>query len=158
MSVITERRPPEPAALLDGLNASQRAAAVFGIGDESDDRDRPLLVIVGARSGKTNMLAHRVAHLRARGVDAYSIMLLTFSRRAADEMTRRVARIAGQSAQRRAHPGRRGRSRTKRRIAGRTGGTGRYAQCLAGILRADWCQRTPRRVVAGNIRTGLPMV
>ncbi|WP_092000801.1 ATP-dependent helicase [Paraburkholderia lycopersici] len=54
----------------------------------------PLLVIAGAGSGKTNTLAHRVAHLIANGADPHRILLLTFSRRAAQEMTRRVARIA----------------------------------------------------------------
>ena len=53
----------------------------------------PLLIIAGAGSGKTNTLAHRVAHLVANGVDSRRIMLLTFSRRAAAEMTRRVERI-----------------------------------------------------------------
>jgi hypothetical protein len=51
------------------------------------------LIIAGAGSGKTNTLAHRVAHLVVSGVDSRRIMLLTFSRRAAAEMTRRVERI-----------------------------------------------------------------
>ena len=54
----------------------------------------PLLVIAGAGSGKTNTLAHRVAHLIVNGVDPRRILLMTFSRRAASEMTRRVERIA----------------------------------------------------------------
>ena len=53
-----------------------------------------LLVIAGAGSGKTNTLAHRVAHLLVKGADPHRILLLTFSRRAALEMTRRVTRIA----------------------------------------------------------------
>ncbi|HJZ21524.1 MAG TPA: ATP-dependent helicase, partial [Bradyrhizobium sp.] len=53
-----------------------------------------LLVIAGAGSGKTNTLAHRVAHLIVRGADPRRILLMTFSRRAATEMTRRVERIA----------------------------------------------------------------
>ena len=53
----------------------------------------PLLVIAGAGSGKTNTLAHRVAHLIVNGADPGRILLLTFSRRAAAEMTRRVERI-----------------------------------------------------------------
>lgn len=53
----------------------------------------PLLVIAGAGSGKTNTLAHRVAHLIASGADPRRILLLTFSRRASVEMTRRVERI-----------------------------------------------------------------
>jgi DNA helicase-2/ATP-dependent DNA helicase PcrA len=53
----------------------------------------PLLIIAGAGSGKTNTLAHRVAHLLVNGADSRRIMLLTFSRRAAGEMMRRVERI-----------------------------------------------------------------
>jgi superfamily I DNA/RNA helicase len=48
----------------------------------------------GAGSGKTNTLAHRVAHLIVNGADPRRILLMTFSRRAAAEMTRRVERIA----------------------------------------------------------------
>ena len=54
----------------------------------------PLLVIAGAGSGKTNTLAHRVAHLIVSGADPRRILLMTFSRRAAAEMARRVERIA----------------------------------------------------------------
>ena len=57
---------------------------------------RPLLVIAGAGSGKTNTLAHRVAHLIVNGADPRRILLMTFSRRAAAEMARRVERIAAQ--------------------------------------------------------------
>jgi DNA helicase-2/ATP-dependent DNA helicase PcrA len=53
----------------------------------------PLLVIAGAGSGKTNTLAHRVAHLVLEGIDPQRILLLTFTRRAAAEMTRRAERI-----------------------------------------------------------------
>ena len=56
----------------------------------------PLLIIAGAGSGKTNTLAHRVAHLIVKGADPRRILLMTFSRRAAAEMTRRVERIAGE--------------------------------------------------------------
>ena len=51
-------------------------------------------IIAGAGSGKTNTLAHRVAHLIVKGADPRRILLMTFSRRAASEMTRRVERIA----------------------------------------------------------------
>ena len=56
----------------------------------------PLLVIAGAGSGKTNTLAHRVAHLIVNGADPHRILLMTFSRRAAAEMARRVERICRQ--------------------------------------------------------------
>ncbi len=82
------------AAYLSGLNDAQREAATYGAG--SHTVAGPLLVIAGAGSGKTNTLAHRVAHLLAEGADPDRILLLTFSRRAADEMTRRVQRIASQ--------------------------------------------------------------
>ena len=80
-----------PATILDGLNPEQRCAVEHGVGLKPCP---PLLVIAGAGSGKTNTLAHRVAHLVAGGVDPDRILLMTFSRRAASEMTRRVERIA----------------------------------------------------------------
>lgn len=78
-------------AYLDKLNEQQRAAVVFGTG--GPDLPPPLLVIAGAGSGKTSMLAHRVAHLLVGGADPRRILLMTFSRRAASELTRRVERI-----------------------------------------------------------------
>lgn len=53
----------------------------------------PLLIIAGAGSGKTSTLAHRVAHLIASGADPRRILLLTFTRRAAEAMIRRAERI-----------------------------------------------------------------
>ncbi|MBR1251701.1 ATP-dependent helicase [Bradyrhizobium sp. AUGA SZCCT0169] len=80
------------AAYLDNLNPEQRRAVEHGaIGPGPF---APLLVIAGAGSGKTNTLAHRVAHLIVGGADPRRILLMTFSRRAASEMTRRVERIA----------------------------------------------------------------
>jgi ATP-dependent DNA helicase UvrD/PcrA len=77
------------APYLAKLNPEQRRAVEHGIRDPS-----PLLIIAGAGTGKTNTLAHRVAHLIVQGSDPRQIMLLTFSRRAAVEMIRRVERIA----------------------------------------------------------------
>lgn len=68
--------------LLAGLNPQQREAAVHD--------DRPLLIVAGAGTGKTTTLAHRVASLIARGVAPGRILLLTFTRRSAAEMLRRV--------------------------------------------------------------------
>ena len=79
-----------PTAYLDALNPDQRRAVEHGTGP----RQGPLLVIAGAGSGKTNTLAHRVAHLILEGADPRRILLLTFSRRAAAEMARRVERIS----------------------------------------------------------------
>jgi DNA helicase-2/ATP-dependent DNA helicase PcrA len=86
------------------LNPAQRAAVEHGITDAAARSGHgptpvaPLLVIAGAGSGKTNTLAHRVAHLIAHGADPGRMLLLTFSRRAADEMGRRVRRILAQVA------------------------------------------------------------
>jgi len=79
---------------LSRLNPEQRRAVEHGAG--SGTIGGPLLVIAGAGSGKTNTLAHRVAHLIVNGADPRRILLMTFSRRAAGEMARRVERIAGQ--------------------------------------------------------------
>jgi DNA helicase-2/ATP-dependent DNA helicase PcrA len=78
---------------LDALNPEQRRAVEHGV-RRNDTVGEPLLIIAGAGSGKTNTLAHRVAHLIVNGADPRRILLMTFSRRAAAEMTRRVARIA----------------------------------------------------------------
>src|SRR5262245_3029476 len=84
------------AAYLAKLNPDQRRAVEHGGPDYTDAG--PLLIIAGAGSGKTNTLAHRVAHLVVNGIDPRRIMLLTFSRRAAAEMARRVERIIAQVA------------------------------------------------------------
>ena len=80
-------------AYLDALNAEQRRAVEHGVGKDCIV-GAPLLVIAGAGSGKTNTLAHRVAHLIVAGADPRRILLMTFSRRAAAEMAGRVERIA----------------------------------------------------------------
>ena len=75
----------EPSAIdqiLADLNPQQREAAQHGEG--------PLLVVAGAGTGKTATLVHRVAWMIATGVDPGRILLLTFTRRAAAEMLRRV--------------------------------------------------------------------
>ncbi len=78
-SALNRATPP------DDLNEAQRFVV------EHDEA--PLLVIAGAGSGKTNTLAHRVAHLILSGADPKRIMLATFSRRAAAELNRRVQRL-----------------------------------------------------------------
>src|SRR5271167_3045560 len=85
------------AARLERLNPQQRLAVEHGGMPLADAQ--PLLIIAGAGSGKTSTLAHRVAHLIERGADPRRILLLTFSRRASTEMTRRVVRILAGVAQ-----------------------------------------------------------
>lgn len=84
---------PDPLA---ELNPQQREAATHGTGETAGDR-RPLLVIAGAGSGKTNTLAHRVANLIRQGADPQRMLLLTFSRRAAQEMERRAGTVLQRS-------------------------------------------------------------
>ena len=80
---------PEPRLDLSVLNEAQYAAVTHGEG--------PLLVIAGAGSGKTMTLVHRTARLIDQGVDPASILLLTFTRRAAREMLDRASRLVGRS-------------------------------------------------------------
>ncbi|HEY2855487.1 MAG TPA: ATP-dependent helicase [Gemmatimonadaceae bacterium] len=69
------------------LNPEQAAAATYA--------DGPLLIVAGAGTGKTRTLVYRVAHLLQRGVKAERILLLTFTRRAAQEMLTRSERLVG---------------------------------------------------------------
>jgi DNA helicase-2/ATP-dependent DNA helicase PcrA len=88
---ITTPEETDNQAYLSKLNPAQRAAVEYGITDGNDNG--PLLVIAGAGTGKTNTLAHRVAHLIINGANPQRILLLTFTRRAAQEMTRRAQQI-----------------------------------------------------------------
>jgi DNA helicase II / ATP-dependent DNA helicase PcrA len=78
--------------LASELNPEQAAAATHG--------DGPLLIIAGAGTGKTRTLIYRVAHLIERGVTAERILLLTFTRRAAQEMLSRAERLVGSNSKR----------------------------------------------------------
>jgi DNA helicase-2/ATP-dependent DNA helicase PcrA len=83
----------KPSAF-DLLNPSQRRAAAFGtVVPDKGVEAGPLLILAGAGTGKTNTLAHRTAHLVVSGVDPARIMMLTFTRRAAQEMVRRAQDI-----------------------------------------------------------------
>ena len=90
-----DNEPRHAPHYLDGLNSAQRKAASWGEHESPGGTfgARPLLVIAGAGTGKTMTLAHRVAHLVAQGVQPERILLLTFTRRAAEEMTRRAESI-----------------------------------------------------------------
>ena len=74
-------------SLLSGLNPAQHAAVTHGEG--------PLLVIAGAGSGKTRTLVHRMAYLVSEGVNPESILLLTFTRKAAQNMLWRASQLTG---------------------------------------------------------------
>ena len=82
--------PPTTEDPFAALNEEQRAAVEHDIGVAAP---RPLLVVAGAGSGKTNTLAHRVARLIQSGADPQRILLLTFSRRAANEMGHRASAV-----------------------------------------------------------------
>ena len=89
--------------LLEGLNPAQRSAATYGI--DAEQEPPPLLIAAGAGTGKTKTLAHRVARLILGGADPRRLLLLTFTRRAALEMTRRAQQILGASQRGRAAGG-----------------------------------------------------
>jgi DNA helicase-2/ATP-dependent DNA helicase PcrA len=72
---------------LQDLNEPQREAVLH--------RDGPIMIVAGAGSGKTKVLTTRIAHLMANGVDAFNILALTFTNKAAAEMKERVERILG---------------------------------------------------------------
>jgi DNA helicase-2/ATP-dependent DNA helicase PcrA len=79
---------------MQALNEQQQQAATYGQADAGRGvRSGPLLIIAGAGTGKTNALAHRAAHLILNGVSPDRILLMTFSRRAAQELAERTRRI-----------------------------------------------------------------
>jgi DNA helicase-2/ATP-dependent DNA helicase PcrA len=78
------------ASHLEKLNGPQKKAVTYGEPAGKGIKAGPLLIVAGAGTGKTNTLAHRVAHLAMHGVDPARILMLTFTRRAATEMRRRA--------------------------------------------------------------------
>ncbi len=89
MANFTSQNQEQLKPFLDELNEAQKAPVLH--------KDGPLMVIAGAGSGKTRVLTYRIAHLMDQGVDAFNILALTFTNKAAREMKKRIADIVGTS-------------------------------------------------------------
>lgn len=77
------------ANYLDQLNPSQKEAVL--------QKEGPMIIIAGAGSGKTRVLTYRIAHLMQQSIDAFNILILTFTNKAAREMKERIASVVGAS-------------------------------------------------------------
>jgi len=74
---------------LENLNEAQKEAVLH--------KEGPMIIIAGAGSGKTRVLTYRIANLMSQDIDAFSILALTFTNKAAREMKKRIGQIVGES-------------------------------------------------------------
>jgi DNA helicase-2/ATP-dependent DNA helicase PcrA len=74
---------------LKNLNEAQKEAVLH--------KEGPMIIIAGAGSGKTRVLTYRIANLMSQDIDAFSILALTFTNKAAREMKKRIGQIVGES-------------------------------------------------------------
>ena len=94
VSIAMHQEKNDQTEFLKGLNDSQLRAVTYGLRHGRTTNIRALLVIAGAGSGKTRTLTRRGVYMVVKGMDPGRILLLTFSRRAAEEMRSQVTRTA----------------------------------------------------------------
>ncbi|MCW8193851.1 ATP-dependent helicase [Proteobacteria bacterium 005FR1] len=94
MQLLSTPKPDRQVREKHALNEQQHQAATYGQVEAGKGvQSGPLLIIAGAGTGKTNTLAHRAAHLILNGTSPDRVLLMTFSRRAAQELAERTRRI-----------------------------------------------------------------